>query len=282
MKTIQFRPYSNISQIISHIGSLSSTASLSLAVVLSFKESQQTDVISYLIVFGLVAVGISWLTHRSAKKKFPSMTYNSEDKEVLIEPGFEDYGMVNRVRLNLPVHPDSGSTINLRHDIETGVITLGNEHVRHVVLRTETIHRLLEAVMISTNNNLETLKEVGRKVGNDFGKVLQDFFEFHPKLDARSKLKIWFSYDRFGGMGYFHTRENPQQERPFYPPGEIIVDNAFVFRSGDNPRYCKFLEGYIQGVLEIIFGDYTWEVTITCPTTNHNRCRFTVQRIDPD
>ena len=95
-------------------------------------------------------------------------------------------------------------------------------------------------------------------------------------MDERAKLTLWFSYDRFCGMGKFLTAEGPQ-ERPFFPPSTIVFDNSFLIRGRTEPLLCKFMEGYVQSVLENIFGDYTWEVKGRCPAGPHKECRFTIE-----
>ncbi len=150
---------------------------------------------------------------------------------------------------------------------------------RHVLLRTKTIRRMLDAVhTVAGANGSEALEKLGLQVGRDFGQVLKRIFQGRHffNYSDQEKLAYWFAYDRGGWMGLFSKQGD-------FPPSKIQFDHAFLCaseREGDEPSIslCSFLAGYVHGILQEVFDQHSWELHSACPAGPHLSCTFEVTR----
>ena len=141
--------------------------------------------------------------------------------------------------------------------------------VDRIVLRVQTIQRLLDSVMedVGRNRYRKLISEAGEDIGRSFAHDTIDFLMDINRLPADEKVLIefWNKLDTYANWGYSKTE---------FEGTKIIVEieNNFVAKglTEDKHRHCTFTEGYIKGFLwEALKEHYRWfSREITRPATS--------------
>ena len=262
------------------LGSLSSIISLIAGLAVFFWRGESVAVVITLVVGLVIALVMGIIAlRRWSKGKFLKIDYNPEIKEVWVQLSYGAYDKVDYIRTSFPMDPDDKQLIDFIHNFDTGFIKLGS--ARHVILEKGTICCILERFLEATD--LGKLKQLGKQVGNDFGTMLNrnifDGFDlFGRKAEEKEKLILWYSCDRFCGIGKFLSPVYNDKSLSF-PPVEVRFDNSFLYAdNGNSHRLCEFMAGYVEGVLEKVFQNYDWTVDVNCPP----RQRICVFKITSD
>lgn len=140
---------------------------------------------------------------------------------------------------------------------------LKKEGYRHVSARVETIQLLLEGILNGDPNNSDKLRDIGRRVGDNFVQTTwPDMSEFMLKQrggtienldDKLKRIRLWADMEITAGWGEFDTDLKIVKNGIF---GLIKIRECFLSAGRDDKKVClcPFLEGYLESMLSGLAG----------------------------
>jgi hypothetical protein len=131
-------------------------------------------------------------------------------------------------------------------DSQHGIVKRGG--VRHVVLRLETLHTVLQCI---SQDQLTVLgKKIGKSAALDLVEHTIEAKDLIPRSSA-ALVSLWNFWDSTGGWGKLTLDTARSGQNPHDAWTIQVTNNCFVRAEDDKPhRLCAFWCGYIQGFLD--------------------------------
>jgi len=171
-------------------------------------------------------------------------------------------------------------TFGKRWYVVNGQLVIGN--TLNVALRTKTLQEIFGSFLQSFGDeSFSVFRAAGKRAGMDFAVDLtKELRQLRSSSIAKSgkteavlmdKLRLWAEYDSTTGMGIFNVDSIEFDANGM--KGFVKVKNSFlsIERSGSF-SLCGFLEGYIEGVVEILLGIHVEVKESECASTSGSGC----------
>ena len=165
-----------------------------------------------------------------------------------------------------------GSTyLILQTDIRKGSILYKDR--RNILLNCTTVHLIMADII--RHSGEPSLRSLGEEIGKYF--ATKTFSRFLLKkaesetIREQDKIHLWVEYDREAGFGNLRDNTHYEDETRRYE-GSILLDDSFLTdgRIAESENLCVFMEGYIEGVLNVIAGNGENKIIVTHTTCGCN------------
>jgi hypothetical protein len=178
------------------------------------------------------------------------------------------------------VKTDTNTYLILNIDQSKGYLTYNKK--RNILMNLHTIQSILAGIKEIAEHEL---RKTGKTVGISFAiSAFRDYLKTERDSNLFSNnnvIDLWCEYDRIAGFGYMenHTIYDDREQKC---EGFIMLYNSFLTdeRIGEQENLCSFMEGYIEGVVNMIISDPNKKIGITHSECNghdvmpHTGCRF--------
>lgn len=177
---------------------------------------------------------------------------------------------------------------------------LKKEGYRHISLRVETIHIILEA-LLDAADGVRKLRALGREVGSSFAQntwTEMSFFRLRQQdgpsatrfqsppatpEDLKKRIKLWADMEVTAGWGGFQPEIHATADAIW---GTVTVYECFlaIGRSPNRGSLCPFLEGYLEAILTDLIARPVRIQEMTCGIRGgvDRICRFRVEQATID
>lgn len=164
----------------------------------------------------------------------------------------------------------------------------------HVLLRIKTLHTIFDGFKKTLDNQyVDVLRKIGENVGFSFSVDLIDYLEIDKAkipVDYNALIGFWSLFDSRADMGDFTIKLDENNRKI-----EVNIRDNFLTKEYENDqhRHCAFFEGYIEGVLDGAFCQWTrwiyksiykpprtlWQIIRVKENGKDNQCHFTADII---
>jgi hypothetical protein len=226
---------------------------------------------SYLWLTVLVFVVINFVIYFIEFKKHNS--YLEEQNIYLQESVKKLETAQNKIIKQGIVKTDTNTYLILNADQSKGYLTYNKE--RNILMNLHTIQSILVGIK-EIDEHEHKLREIGETVGTDFAtSAFRDYLKTESESDNnnfsnKNIINLWCEYDRIAGFGYMENNTIYDKHEDKFK-GYIMLYNSFLTdeRIGNQKNLCSFMEGYIEGAVNMI-------ITITDPNKKiritHSNC----------
>lgn len=146
------------------------------------------------------------------------------------------------------------------YNSEEGKLFYGKHKIQHIALRLDTINTVINCIqnheMFSKEHSdvwENSIKNCGKNVGSSFGEAFKE--ELNPmgvRPSNKEIIDIWKNHDSKAGLGKLDY--DCFDVLTF--KGHIRIKNCFLcFDKTRVHSNCKFMEGYMEGLIFNIFGE---------------------------
>lgn len=164
----------------------------------------------------------------------------------------------------------------------------------HVLLRIETLHTIFDGFRKTLDNQyVDVVRNIGNDVGFGFSVAIIDYLEVDKAkipFDYNALLGFWSLFDSRADMGDFKVKIDENNKII-----EVDITDNFLVKGYENDKYrhCAFFEGYIEGILDGMFCQWTrwiyrsvykppktlWQVVQVKGNEKEDQCHFTADII---